>query len=115
MYDKNNIFARIISGRLPCKKIYEDDFLIAVKDKNPAAPIHILVIPKDSYIDLEDFTMNAESEEISHYFKKVSEIAKTTGASEYRIISNKGEKAGQSVFHFHTHILSNFKNLDLIR
>lgn len=114
MYDNNNIFAKIISGEIPSEKLYEDEQLIAIKDINPAAPIHILIIPKGNYIDLDDFTHNAHAEEIAHYFKMVSIIAKENGAVEYRIISNKGASSGQSVFHFHTHILSGSTNKELI-
>lgn len=114
MYDKNNIFAKIISGELPAQKLYEDDLLIAIKDINPASPIHLLVISKGPYTDLLDFTTNASKDEISHYFKMVALIAKENGAEEYRIVSNKGKQAGQSVFHFHTHILSGSINQDII-
>ena len=88
--------------------------LIAIKDINPASPIHLLVISKGHYTDLLDFTTKATSNEISHYFKMVAFIAKENGAEEYRIVSNKGRKAGQSVFHFHTHILSGSTNQDII-
>lgn len=114
MYDKNNVFAKIISGEIPVKKIYEDNILIAILDINPAAPTHILVIPKKSYIDFEDFVNNANLSDVSHYFKKVAEIAKENKVPNYRIISNIGREAGQSVFHFHTHILSGMSNLELI-
>ncbi|MDC0864853.1 histidine triad nucleotide-binding protein [Rickettsiaceae bacterium] len=114
MYDKNNIFAKVISGEIPSEKLYEDDSIIAIKDINPATPIHILVIPKGAYRDFSDFSQNASSDEVSHYFKTISNIAKDNGADEYRIVSNNGESAGQSVFHFHTHILSGSGNKSLI-
>lgn len=114
MYEKNNVFAKIISGEIPGEKLYEDDKVIAINDINPAAPIHILVIPKGEYIDFADFASKASSEEIAHYFKTIANIAKENGAHEYRIVSNKGAKAGQSVFHFHSHILSGSTNKELI-
>lgn len=114
MYDKNNIFAKIISGELPEKKLYEDDKIIAINDIKPAAPIHILVIPKGEYIDFADFTSKASSDEITHYFKTIAYIAKKNGADEYRVVSNKGTNAGQSIFHFHSHILSGITNKELI-
>lgn len=114
MYDKNNIFAKIISGEVSAEKLYEDNKLIVIKDTNPAAPIHLLVIPKGNYTDFADFTAKASTEEVAHYFRKVATIAKENGANEYRIVSNKGAKSGQSVFHFHTHILSGSVNKDLI-
>ncbi len=113
MYNDNNIFAKIISGEIPTEKLYEDDKTIVIKDINPAATIHLLVIPKNKYIDFDDFTSNASEEEIAHYFKIVSYIAKKYKAYEYRIISNKGALAGQTIFHFHTHILSGIINKEL--
>jgi diadenosine tetraphosphate (Ap4A) HIT family hydrolase len=114
MYDQNNVFAKIISGEIESTKLYEDDILIAIKDLNPAAPVHILVIPKNSYRDFTDFVENATERDVSHYFRAIAKIAKENGASEYRIVSNKGQSAGQSVFHFHTHILSGSQNTNLI-
>lgn len=114
MYDKNNIFAKILRGEIPSLKLYEDDMLVVIQDANPAAPIHLLVLPKGEYSDFSDFVSKAHNEEISHYFKIVAKIAKENGADDYRIICNKGHSAGQSVFHFHTHILSGFKNINLL-
>ncbi|PCJ24081.1 MAG: histidine triad nucleotide-binding protein [Rickettsiales bacterium] len=109
MYDKNNVFAKIIKNDIAGEKLYEDENLIAIKDINPEADIHLLVIPKGDYVDLADFTTNASAQEIEHYFKMIPIIAKENGAEEYRIVSNSGASAGQSVFHFHTHILSGSK------
>ena len=90
MYDTNNIFAKIISGEIPSEKLYEDEQLIAIKDINPLASTHLLVIPKANYTDFADFTNNSSIDEIAHYFKMVSHIAKENGATEYRIMANKG-------------------------
>jgi len=114
MYDSNNAFAKIISGTINAEKVYEDDKIIAIKDINPIAPIHILVIPKNAYIDFTDFVTRANAQEITHYFKTVAMIAKEQGAENYQLVSNKGSAAGQSVFHFHTHIISGLKDLNLI-
>lgn len=114
MYDKNNIFAKIISGDIPAEKLYEDDKILAIKDINPAAPIHILVIPKKHYIDFADFVSNSSDEDVSYYFKTIEKIAKDNGTEDYRLVTNNGEAAGQSVFHFHTHILSGITNNELI-
>ncbi|MFK7967936.1 MAG: HIT domain-containing protein [Rickettsiaceae bacterium] len=113
MYDKENIFAKIIRGEIPSSKIYEDEYIIAIKDINPVAPIHILVITKGEYKDFRDFSQRAKAEEIVHYFTKIAEIAKDQGAKEYRVVSNNGSTSGQTVFHFHTHIISgtNFSRL----
>lgn len=114
MYDKENIFAKIIRGELPSTKLYEDEHLIAINDIYPVAPIHILVMPKGQYTDFQDFSQKATSEEIAHYFKKISDIAKDCGAEEYRIVTNNGASCGQSVFHFHTHIIGGSKFNKLI-
>lgn len=113
MYNKNNIFAKIISGEIPAEKLYEDEMVIAIKDIYPDAPIHILVMPKGQYIDFADFVKKASSIEINHYFKTVAKIAEDNDAIEYRVVSNKGLSSGQSIFHFHTHILSGSKNINI--
>lgn len=114
MYNKNNIFAKIINNTIPREKIYEDEIVIAIKDINPAAPVHILVMPKGEYTDFSDFVSKAGQDTIAHYFKLVDKIAKDNGAMDYRIVSNNGSSSGQSVFHFHTHILSGSKNKNLL-
>jgi histidine triad (HIT) family protein len=113
-YDNQNVFARIIRGEIKAKKLYEDEGLIAILDINPVSPIHILVIPKGEYVDFADFVRKASEAQIAHYFQMVAKIAAENGAVGYRIVSNKGELAGQSVFHFHTHILSGFNNQELV-
>jgi len=114
MYDKNNIFAKIINGDIPAEKLYEDEKIVAIRDINAAAPIHILVLPKGAYTDFADFVANSASEDIIHYFKTIEKIARESGAENYRLVCNKGTAAGQSIFHFHTHILSGSKNNNLI-
>lgn len=107
-YDDNNVFAKIIKGEIIAKKIYEDDILIVIQDIKPEAEIHLLAIPKNQYTDYADFVTKASVEEKNHYFTKIAVLAKTLGFDEdgYKLITNKGAKVGQQVFHFHTHILS---------
>ncbi len=114
MYDKNNVFAKIIRGEIPGEKNYEDDVMIVIKDIQPAAKIHLLAMPKGEYVDFADFIAKAGQEEVNHYFKIIDKIAKENGADEYRLVTNKGESAGQSVFHFHTHILAGQNNQELM-
>ncbi len=111
-YDSNNVFAKIIRGEIPAQKIYEDDLVLAFNDISKASPTHILVIPKGEYLDFFDFTSKAQPEEISHFFIKVNEVVKLAKAekSGFRLISNMGKDANQSVAHFHVHILAG-KNL----
>ena len=82
IYDKNNVFAKVIRGEIPSQKIYEDDFILAFHDISKATPIHILVIPKGEYINFPDFIAKAKSTEISHFFTKVAEVAKLAGVEE---------------------------------
>jgi len=105
MYDKNNIFAKIIEKKVPSEIVYEDDKLIAIKDIAPEAPVHILVIPKGEYVDFSDFIQKANFQEKTHYYDKVSEIAEKECGEHFRIVTNNGAWAGQTIFHFHTHIL----------
>lgn len=106
-YDKNNIFARIIRGEIPGKKIYEDEFVLAIEDIAPAAPVHVLVMPKGDYVSFDDFTIHAEPEIVTHFFKTITVIAKQLKVNEngYRLIANHGRNASQSVPHFHVHLI----------
>lgn len=110
-YDKNNVFAKIIRGEIPSQKVFEDGEVLAFHDIAKAAPIHVLVIPKGEFIDFEDFVLNADAVKVASFFKKVAEIAKMLGLLEgsYRLISNKGALASQTVKHFHVHILGGNK------
>ena len=107
-YDKNNIFAKIIRGEIPAKKIYEDDFVLAIEDIAPSAPVHILIIPKGEFVSFDDFANKASPETISNFFATIAKIAELSGAAKsgYRLITNHLEQAGQSVFHFHVHLLA---------
>ncbi len=108
MYDKNNIFARIIRGEIPAKKIYEDDQVIAIEDIAPAAPIHILVIPKGEYTSFHDFTAKATTEEVGYFYKIVEKICSKLNLEKngYRVLSNIGTHGMQTVPHMHLHILA---------
>ncbi|MBO6493652.1 MAG: HIT domain-containing protein, partial [Pelagibacteraceae bacterium] len=68
-YDKNNIFARILRGEIPCKKIYENEYILSFYDINPQKKVHALVVPKGEYIDLDDFSSRASEKEISELIK----------------------------------------------
>jgi diadenosine tetraphosphate (Ap4A) HIT family hydrolase len=115
-YNKNNIFAKIIVKKLSANIIYEDDILISFHDINPVAPIHILVVPKGEYINYSDFIKKAEKLEIIHFFSKIDELAKMfeLDKSGYRLITNNGSEVGQTIFHFHFHIIGGIKITKLI-
>lgn len=106
-YDKNNVFAKIIRAELKCDKIYEDETVIAFHDLHPAAPVHVLVLPKGEYKSFHDFVAQDDAGLVAHFFKTVREIARDLGLAEsgYRIIMNHGADAAQTVDHFHVHIL----------
>jgi histidine triad (HIT) family protein len=107
-YDSTNIFARILRGELPCKKVYENEHVLAFHDINPQAPVHILVIPKGAYVSLDDFSAKASDAEIAGLVRAVGEIARARGLTEpgYRILANHGRDANQEVPHFHVHIFA---------
>ena len=114
-YDKNNIFAKILRGEIPCKKIYEDEFVLAFHDINPQKKIHALVIPKGEYVNLDDFSSKASQEEIVALIKGIGTVAKKLGVSEvakgggYRSLVNVGQDGGQEVPHLHFHIFGGEK------
>ena len=108
-YDNNNIFAKILRGEIPCKKIYEDNFILSFHDINPQKKIHALVIPKGKYIDLDDFSLNASPEEIVGLIKGINIVAKKLGISTevgkgYRALANVSDYGGQEVSHLHFHL-----------
>lgn len=106
-YDTDNVFAKILRGEIPCRKVYEDAFALAFHDLHPDAPVHVLVIPKGAYIDYRDFAARAGSAETAGFFKAVGEVAKLMGVDDaFRLVTNNGGKAGQVVFHFHVHLLA---------
>ncbi len=106
-YDPANVFARILRGEIPTAKTYEDDHVLAFPDINPAAAIHVLVIPKGAYVSLSDFTARAALDELSGFWQGVAAVIKHTGltAGGYRLITNDGAHGGQEVPHFHVHLL----------
>ncbi len=107
-YDDTNIFARILRGEIPCKKVYEDDFALAFHDIAPQAPTHVLVIPKGPYCSFADFSACASDNEIGGFIRAVGVIAKDLGleAPGYRLLANMGEHSGQEVPHFHVHLFA---------
>jgi len=105
-YDDNNIFARIIRGEIPSKKIYEDEHVLAFHDINPLSPTHVLVIPKGNYVSWDDFSERAPDAEIAAFVRAAGKIARDEGLVEpgYRLLANVGPNSGQEVPHLHLHI-----------
>lgn len=107
MYDKDNIFAKIIRGDLPCNKIYEDELVFSFYDIHPKAKVHALVVPKLEVVNFTDFTLKSTPNQISDFFTKSSYIANNIlKLASFKILTNNGKESGQEVFHFHIHILS---------
>ncbi len=106
-YENDNVFAKILRGELPCDKVYENDHALAFRDIQPQAPVHILVIPKGSYVSLDDFSENASDAEISEFFRAVGLVARDARVVEtgYRVLTNHGNDGHQEVPHFHVHVL----------
>lgn len=107
-YDDNNVFARILRGEIPSRKIYEDEHVLAFHDINPLAPNHILVIPKGPYVSWDDFSAKASDAEILALVRTVGSIARDSGFVEkgYRLLANTGPNSGQEVPHLHVHIFA---------
>lgn len=107
-YDDSNIFARILRGELPSKKVFEDEHVLAFHDINPLAPTHILVIPKGPYVSWDDFSAKASDSEIAALARAAGKIAREAGLVEsgYRLLANSGLDSGQEVPHLHVHIFA---------
>lgn len=106
-YDTGNIFARILRGELPCDKVYEDEYVLAFRDIAPKAPVHVLVIPKQAYVDLSDFAQRGSESEMIALLKVCARVAQELGLADkgYRILSNIGRHGRQEVPHLHFHLL----------
>ena len=107
-YDDSNIFARILRGELPSKTVYEDEFSLAFHDINPQAPVHILVIPKGSYVSWDDFSERGSDAEIAGFVRTVGKVARDAGlvAPGYRLLANVGLDSHQEIAHLHVHIFA---------
>ncbi len=105
-YDNQNIFAKILRGEIPSKRVYEDDFAIAFHDINPQAPTHLLVIPKGAYVSWDDFSARASDAEIAGFIRAVGTVARAAGLVEpgYRLLANIGQDGHQEVPHLHVHV-----------
>ena len=102
------LFCDIIDGKIPSTKVYEDDMILAFKDINPVAPVHIVIVPK-CHIECANGVDKNNSKYVAHIFEKIPEIAKSQGIESYRIINNCGEDAGQSVMNLHFHLVGGVK------
>ena len=105
MTDTNCIFCKICAGEIPSQKVYEDEDLLAFRDINPQAPVHVLVVPKSHFATLAEMDA-AQAELLKKCFVRIPHIAERAGLTNgYRLIVNQGKDAGQTVMHLHVHIL----------
>lgn len=107
-YDDTNIFARILRGEIPCRRVFENEHVLAFHDINPQAPVHVLVIPKGAYCSWADFSARATEAEIAGFVRAVGQIARDLGheTDGYRLLANVGVHSGQEVPHFHIHLFA---------
>jgi len=98
------IFSKIIKREIPATIIYEDDLAIAFRDVNPQAPVHFLVIPKQPIVKLSEATIEDQSL-LGHLLLVANKVAAQEGLENFRLVTNNGAAAGQSVFHLHIHVL----------
>ncbi|MBY0331709.1 MAG: histidine triad nucleotide-binding protein [Acetobacteraceae bacterium] len=105
-YDPGNIFARILRGEIPARRVHEDAHALAFHDVNPQAPVHVLVIPKGPWVSAADFHAGADADAIAGFWRAVSKVARDLGleAGGYRLLTNMGPDGGQEVPHFHVHV-----------
>ena len=108
VYDKNNIFAKILRGEAPAQKIYENEYALAFHNLYPQAPIHVLIIPKGPYCNIDDFYKIADPDEINGFSQAISQVIDILSLKEggFRLITNCGAFGHQEVFHLHFHLLS---------
>jgi diadenosine tetraphosphate (Ap4A) HIT family hydrolase len=105
-YDDSNVFAKILRGEIPAKRVYEDEHALAFHDINPQAPTHILVIPRGRYVSWDDFAAGASDSEIAGFIRAVGIVARDNGlvAPGYRLLANVGPDSHQEVPHLHVHL-----------
>ena len=99
------IFCKIVAGDIPSTKVYEDDTVLAFRDINPQAPTHILVIPKEHIANGAADVTAENAAVVGHIFEIIAKLAKEEGLSDFRVVTNNGEGAGQTVPHLHFHLL----------
>jgi len=107
-YDDGNIFARVLRGEIPAKRVFEDEWAVAFHDIAPQAPIHLLVIPRGAYVSWDDFSARGSDAEIAGFVRAVGTVAREAGLVEpgYRLLVNTGPDSHQQVPHLHVHLFA---------
>lgn len=106
--DDDCIFCKIISGEIPSTRVYEDDCVVAFKDINPQAKVHVLIVPRKHYENVFQLANN-DSSTLAHIVEVAQNIANDAFNGQYRLVFNTGIAAGQTVFHVHAHVLTGEK------
>ena len=108
MYDNSNVFAKILRKELPSTVVFEDEYVLSIRDINPMADVHVLVLTKGKYENFHDLVENASEQEVSGFFYGVEKTVETLGVKDcgYKLVTNTGRGGGQEVPHLHVHILS---------
>jgi diadenosine tetraphosphate (Ap4A) HIT family hydrolase len=106
-YDRNNVFYKILLGEIETKILLEGEYFIAFNDIVPKAPVHVLIIPKNEYVDMYDFASNALGNEIEDVMKAIPKVVDLMNLKDggFRVIANSGRFAQQEVMHFHMHVI----------
>ena len=107
-YDDGNIFARLLRGEIPSRRVYEDEHVVVFHDLAPWAPTHLLAVPRGRYVSWDDFSANASDTEIAAFTRAIGKVARDAGLVEtgYRLIANAGRDSHQEVTHLHVHIMA---------
>jgi histidine triad (HIT) family protein len=115
-YDDDNIFAKILRGEIPCKKVWENEHALAFHDIRPQAPVHVLVVPKGAYVGWDDFTAKASDAEIAGFIRAVGAVTRELGVDKpgYRLMVNMGGHGHQEVPHLHVHVFGGRQFLHMI-
>ena len=98
------LFCKIVAGEIPSSKVYEDDQILAFRDIAPVAPVHVLFIPKSHIAGVREITAE-NADVVAHIFTVFPQVAKELGITDYRVVSNNGADAGQTVHHLHIHLI----------
>jgi histidine triad (HIT) family protein len=100
----DTIFGRILRGEIPCEPLYSDDLCLAIRDVNPQAPVHALVIPRQPIAELAEAAPEDQAL-LGHLLLVAAKVARQEGLDSWRTVINSGAEAGQTVFHLHVHVI----------
>ena len=110
MKDTNCIFCKIANGEIPSKTLYEDDKFRVILDLGPASKGHALILPKEHYADLYELPEETAGEVMKLAKKMAAQMTQRLGCEGFNLVQNNGEAAGQTVFHFHMHLIPRYRD-----